>query len=73
MLLQYLMLIFSFRNYNWFWVPVVGPHIGAIVGAIVYQFLVGMHWPDDTASNEETEVVTVSKEYKTTDVIHLSK
>ncbi|XP_076465577.1 aquaporin-7-like [Babylonia areolata] len=37
---------FSFRDYNWFWVPVLGPHVGALLGAHLYQFLVGLHWPD---------------------------
>ncbi|XP_064607775.1 aquaporin-9-like [Liolophura sinensis] len=47
---------FSFRNYNYFWVPVVGPLIGAPVGAFLYQFMVGFHWPLDKAEegfNEE--------------------
>lgn len=36
---------FSFRDYNWFWVPVLGPHVGALIGAHLYQLLVGLHWP----------------------------
>ncbi|XP_014677028.1 PREDICTED: aquaporin-3-like [Priapulus caudatus] len=38
--------VFSYRDYNWFWIPVVGPHIGAIAGALLYQLFVGVHWPD---------------------------
>lgn len=38
---------FSFRNYSWFWVPVVAPHVGAILGAFIYQYAVGLHWPPD--------------------------
>ncbi|KAL4227207.1 hypothetical protein ACF0H5_012653 [Mactra antiquata] len=38
---------FSYRDYNYFWVPVVGPHLGGILGALVYQLCVGMHWPED--------------------------
>uniref|UniRef100_A0A023GD17 Putative aquaporin major intrinsic protein family n=1 Tax=Amblyomma triste TaxID=251400 RepID=A0A023GD17_AMBTT len=37
--------VFSFRQYNWFWVPVIGPHIGAIVGAWFYTFTVELHCP----------------------------
>uniref|UniRef100_A0A023FW05 Putative aquaporin major intrinsic protein family n=1 Tax=Amblyomma parvum TaxID=251391 RepID=A0A023FW05_AMBPA len=37
--------VFSFRNYNWFWVPIVGPHIGAIVGAWFYTLTVELHCP----------------------------
>lgn len=40
---------FSFRNYNYFWVPIVGPLIGAPLGAFLYQFTVGFHWPLDKA------------------------
>ncbi|KFD57351.1 putative aquaporin-9 [Trichuris suis] len=35
---------FSYRNY-WFWVPIIGPYLGAIVGAALYQVLVAIHWP----------------------------
>lgn len=38
--------VFSFRAYNWFWVPVVGPHLGAIVGVWIYKFAVDNHWRD---------------------------
>lgn len=37
--------VFSFRHYNWFWVPVIGPHIGAIVGAWFYTLAVELHCP----------------------------
>ncbi|XP_076305267.1 aquaporin-9-like [Tachypleus tridentatus] len=40
--------VFSFRNYNWFWVPVIGPHIGAILGVWIYRFMVELHWPVDS-------------------------
>uniref|UniRef100_A0A915IM87 Aquaporin-3 n=1 Tax=Romanomermis culicivorax TaxID=13658 RepID=A0A915IM87_ROMCU len=37
--------VFSYRNYNWFWVPLVGPHLGAVIGTIIYMLFVGIHWP----------------------------
>jgi MIP family channel proteins len=37
--------VFSYRGYNWFWVPVVGPYLGAVVGGLVYQLTIGNHWP----------------------------
>lgn len=40
-------IIFRFNNYNYFWIPVVGPHVGMIVGAVLYQLFIGFHWPDD--------------------------
>ncbi|UYV60301.1 AQP3 [Cordylochernes scorpioides] len=39
--------VFSFRDYNWFWVPVVAPHLGGVLGAWMYGGLVGLHWPED--------------------------
>jgi len=36
--------VFSYRNYTFFWIPVVGPIVGGIVGATVYQSTIGLHW-----------------------------
>ena len=41
---------FSIRNYNWFWVPIVGPYIGACLGVLVYKLAVGLHWPPPSPS-----------------------
>lgn len=38
--------VFRAGNY-WFWVPVVGPLIGGVVGAFIYDFMVGNHFPAD--------------------------
>ena len=37
----------SYRDHNWFWVPFVGPHVGAMLGVMVYQTLIGVHFPDE--------------------------
>ncbi|KAL3865677.1 hypothetical protein ACJMK2_043041, partial [Sinanodonta woodiana] len=38
-----------YRGYNWFWVPIVGPLLGAVLGAFLYQLCIGFHWPiEDT-------------------------
>ena len=36
--------VFSAAN-NWWWVPIVAPMIGGIIGAYVYDLLVGDHFP----------------------------
>lgn len=48
---------FSFRNHNWFWIPVIGPHLGALLGAAVYQLFVGNQWPPLQRSGIELQVV----------------
>ncbi|KAL5004123.1 hypothetical protein ScPMuIL_017579 [Solemya velum] len=54
---------FSFRDYQWFWVPVLGPHVGAIIGACVYELLIDIHWPDEYTVTTPTE-----KRGKTNDI-----
>lgn len=44
--------VFSYNNYTWFWVPIIGPVIGALVGAWLYKLFVGLHWPRDEADIE---------------------
>ncbi|KAL6741925.1 hypothetical protein Aduo_015132 [Ancylostoma duodenale] len=39
--------VFSFRNYNWFWIPMIMPMFGAVVGAWVYEFFIGFHIPNE--------------------------
>jgi len=56
---------FSWLDYQWWFVPVVGPIIGAVLGTWLYLLLVGFHYPDEDniIAPEElptTEVVTLS-------------
>jgi MIP family channel proteins len=37
--------VFSFRNWLWFLVPIAGPHLGAVIGAIFYILCIGGHYP----------------------------
>ena len=41
-------LIFLRANNYWFYVPIIGPHIGAIVGSVFYDLFVGLHWPSSS-------------------------
>ncbi|KAI9565618.1 hypothetical protein GHT06_009410 [Daphnia sinensis] len=31
--------VFSFRDYNWFWIFLVGPHVGAILGVCIFHLI----------------------------------
>ena len=33
--------------------PILGPHLGAIIGSLLYDLFVGFHWPPD---DQETEI-----------------
>lgn len=43
---------FSFNGYSYFWVPVLCPHIGAILGTLIYDVCVGFHWPDQEGTHD---------------------
>ncbi|XP_015912066.2 aquaporin-7 isoform X2 [Parasteatoda tepidariorum] len=51
--------VFSFRGYKFFWVPVVGPHIGFVLGAWAYRLCIELHWPVDSNDfGNPTQVMT---------------
>jgi len=33
------------KGMYYFWVPIIGPHIGAVLGALIYIFMIEMHHP----------------------------
>ncbi|GMT23108.1 hypothetical protein PFISCL1PPCAC_14405, partial [Pristionchus fissidentatus] len=51
--------VFEHRNYSWFWVPVLCPLLGALIGAWLYQSFIGFHMPDvvDDAVNYDCREV----------------
>jgi len=38
--------VFSAYNF-WMFMPIVGPHLGALIGSFLYDLFVGFHWPPD--------------------------
>ncbi|XP_022240309.1 aquaporin-9-like isoform X3 [Limulus polyphemus] len=47
---------FSVRNYNYWWIGVVGPHLGAIIGGWLYYLGVELHWPDEDEEATDKEL-----------------
>nr|G5CTG6.1 RecName: Full=Aquaporin-9; Short=AQP-9 [Milnesium tardigradum]AEP14563.1 aquaporin 9 [Milnesium tardigradum] len=36
--------VFSYNQYEWFWIPWLMPYVGAMLGALIYQLLIGAQW-----------------------------
>ncbi len=47
---------FSASNY-WFYIPILAPHLGAILGSIIYEVLVSFHWPENDPITDLTLVI----------------
>ncbi|XP_054706631.1 aquaporin-7-like [Uloborus diversus] len=39
-------LTFSIRNYGYFWIGIIGPHLGCILGAWAYYLAIEIHFPE---------------------------
>ena len=35
-----------------FWIPLVAPLVGGVVGAFTYLFMISAHWPDEAGNDE---------------------
>ncbi|KAG8546583.1 hypothetical protein GDO81_018576 [Engystomops pustulosus] len=40
---------------NWWWVPVLGPMIGGVIGTFLYEILIGIHHSADQQDEDEDE------------------
>ncbi|GFO45831.1 Aquaporin-9 [Plakobranchus ocellatus] len=38
---------FSFRDYNWFWIPLVAPLVGTVISCFIYWIVIENHWPEE--------------------------
>uniref|UniRef100_A0A674M928 Aquaporin 10a n=1 Tax=Takifugu rubripes TaxID=31033 RepID=A0A674M928_TAKRU len=47
--------VFTCYNY-WFWVPLVAPCIGALIGTLLYQILISLHLPDPAEPERKGQV-----------------
>jgi len=50
-------IIFSFRDYNWFWIFLVGPHVGAILGVCIFHLILKK---SQAANGELVSSITIS-------------
>jgi len=60
-LIKKLNFLFSEGNY-WFWVPIVAPVVGAIVGSIFYNVLIGLQYTKDRKKVNKVEEFQTSNE-----------
>jgi hypothetical protein len=58
--------LFDFRaGNNFWWIPVVGPLVGAVIGGLIYVLLIEIHHPDphidfETPSENKPEKYEIS-------------
>ncbi|XP_008321325.1 aquaporin-10a [Cynoglossus semilaevis] len=55
--------VFTCYNY-WFWVPLVAPPIGAVLGTLMYTFFISMHLPDPHDPDDVSTLTTISENIK---------
>ncbi|XP_035227311.1 aquaporin-9-like [Stegodyphus dumicola] len=47
--------VFSFRDYKWFWVPVVAPHLGGIIGVWLYRLFIELSFTNYRCALDQLE------------------
>ncbi|KAK6178793.1 hypothetical protein SNE40_011300 [Patella caerulea] len=51
---------FSYRNWQWFWIPIVGPMCGSTLAYIIYQLFIELHWTPLEPEPVDAIVVTAN-------------
>lgn len=64
---------FSLRDWNYVWVPIVGPHIGGILGVWLYKLAIGDHWPTTIIHAVSTDGEETPARSKLTDCCPMRK
>ncbi|KAI6242425.1 Major intrinsic protein domain containing protein [Aphelenchoides fujianensis] len=61
--------VFSYKDYGWFWIPIICPMFGTVIGAWLYKFLVGFQIPPtgDEKAMLESQISEPSTVYSTLD------
>nr|XP_042906159.1 aquaporin-7-like [Parasteatoda tepidariorum] len=47
---------FSIRNYGYWWIGLLGPHIGCIIGAWFYYLAIELHFPEEKQITDDVEI-----------------
>ena len=53
---------FSFNNYNWFWIPLFCPFLGALLGAWTYQLAISAQIPENEEAEGEEGMIGIGGE-----------
>ncbi|KAI6231122.1 Major intrinsic protein domain containing protein [Aphelenchoides besseyi] len=61
--------VISYNNYGWFWIPIICPMFGTVIGAWLYKFLVGFQIPPpiDEKALYVSQISVPSTVYSTAD------
>lgn len=43
----------SFNGYGYFWIPIIGCHIGGVLGCWIYKLFIELHWPEEDETESE--------------------
>lgn len=52
---------FSIRNYAYWWIGIVGPHLGCIIGAWFYLLAIELHWPEEDDLEDAREMTATAE------------